>query len=70
MTTDALRCPFKIELVGVVFQCQQRYGHWGRCYNDPEGCGNDARIAFRPTDAEKVEAMSQMFRETQGERKP
>lgn len=65
MTTDALRCPFKVELVGVVFQCQQRVGHWGRCWNDPEGCGGDARITFLPPGAAKTEEMIRIVRGTQ-----
>jgi len=62
---DPLRCPFKVVLVGVTFQCQQRYGHYGRCWNDPEGCGGDARITFLPPEAEKIEEMCRILREFQ-----
>jgi len=42
------RCPEKITLVGVTFRCDQKVGHDGKCYNEPEGCGGTARMTWIP----------------------
>lgn len=44
-----IRCPFKIELVGVKFYCNLELGHRGRCEDRPPGGGGDVRITWEPS---------------------
>jgi hypothetical protein len=69
MTTQRIRCPFKIVLVGVTFQCQDKLGHWFPCWNEPEGCGGEARISWKPTSQDLLEEIKKNKPDACGEGK-
>lgn len=62
---NKVRCPHKIELVGVTFQCQDNFGHWGKCWNEPEGCAGEARISWSPSPEEKAAELSKVLKAEQ-----
>jgi hypothetical protein len=60
MITSRIRCPFKIELAGVSFQCERDLGHTFRCANDPPGCGGDATITWKPTNEDLMKEIQKV----------
>lgn len=42
------RCPERVALAGTSFQCDQKVGHDGKCYNDPEGLEGMITITWIP----------------------
>lgn len=69
MTNETeIRCPFRMVLVGVSFWCQGKFGHHGRCWNAPEGCGGDATLAWVPSQEERSAELLKVLSSGSGKR--